>query len=58
MAHFTATLNSAQAKSLVAKSTSFCVEFCEQQGMATPNAESALGEIHHNLDKLQEFVAE
>ncbi len=56
LTHFTATLDSAQTKSLVAKSMTFCVEFCEQQDMVTTDAENKLGEIHKNLTELQEFV--
>ena len=56
LTHFTATLDSAQTKSLVAKSMNFCVVFCEQQDMLTSDTESKLGEIHKNLTKLQEFV--
>ena len=58
LTHYTATLDSAQTKSLVAKSMAFCVEFCEQQDMATPDSGSKLGEIHLNLVELQEFVNE
>ena len=58
LTHYAATLDSAQTKSLVAKSMTFCVEFCEQQDMVTPEAESKLGEIHMNLTGLQEFVNE
>ena len=56
LTHFTARLDSAQTKSLVAKSMSFSVEFCEQQNMVTPDVESKLSEILVNLTKLQEFV--
>ena len=56
LTHFTATLDPAQAKSLVAKSITFCVEFCEQEDMATGDTEVKLGEIHKNLVALQEFV--
>ena len=58
LTHYTATLDSAQTKSLVAKSMAICVEFCEQQDMATPDSESKLGEIYLNLVELQEFVNE
>ena len=54
--HFTADLDSAQTKSLVAKSMTFCVEFCEQQGMVAPDLTGKIGEIHVNLTELQEFV--
>ena len=54
--HFTATLDIAQTKSLVAQTMAFCVEFCEQQNMITPDSENKLGEIHINLTELQEFV--
>ena len=56
LTHFTATLDLAQAKSLVAKSMNFCVEFCEQHDMVTGDAKGKLGEIHMNLTDLQEFV--
>lgn len=56
LTHFTATLDPAQTKSLVAKGMTFCVAFCEEQGIATPEAETTLGEIHKNLAELQEFV--
>lgn len=56
LTHYTATLDSAQTKSLVAKGMTFSVEFCEQQKMVTPDTEGKLGEIHLNLTKLQEFV--
>ena len=58
LTHLTATLDSVQTKSLVAKSMTFCVEFCEQQDMVSPNTASKLGEIHINLTELQEFVNE
>ena len=58
LTHLTATLDSVQTKSLVAKSMTFCVEFCEQQDMISPNTASKLGEIHMNLTELQEFVNE
>ena len=58
LTHFTTTLDSAQTKSLVAKSMKFCVEFCEQQGMVNHDMESKLGEIHVNLTELEEFVEE
>ena len=56
LTHFTTTLDSAQTKSLVAKSMNFCVEFCEQQGMTDTDVQSKLGEISGNLTELQEFV--
>ena len=58
LAHYTATLDSAQTKSLVAKVMTFCVEFCKQQDMVSQDSESKLGEIHQNLAELQEFVDE
>ena len=58
LTHFTATLDSVQAKSLVAKAMAFCIEFCEQQGMITPDTEAKLGLIHRNLATLTEFVNE
>ena len=56
LTHFTATIDEARAKSLVAKAMTFCVEFCEQQTMAAPDSEAKLGEIHTNLIDLKEFV--
>ena len=56
LTHFTATLDSAQTKSLVAKAMAFCVEFCEQQGMVGLDNTNKLGEVHINLAELQEFV--
>ena len=56
LTHFTATLDPAQTKSLVAKGMTFCVAFCQQQDMATREAQKHLGEIHKNLLELQEFV--
>ena len=56
LTHSIATLEPAQTKSLVAKSMNFCVEFCEQQDMVSPDAKSKLGEIHKNLAELQEFA--
>ena len=56
LTHFTATLDPAQTKSLIAKGMAFCVAFCEQQGMTTLEADDMLGEIHKNLVELQEFV--
>ena len=56
LTHFTATLDPAQAKSLVAKSMNFCVEFSEQEDMVSVDAEGKFGEIHKNLVALQEFV--
>ncbi len=56
LTHFTATLDTAQTKSLVAKVMAFCVSFCEQQGMATARADDKLSAIHKNLTPLQEFV--
>ena len=56
LTHFTATLDPAQAKSLVAKSMNFCIEFCEQQDMVSDDSESKFGEINMNLTVLQEFV--
>ena len=58
LTHYTATLDSAQTKSLVAKAMAFCVEFCEQQGMVTADTRDKLGEIHINLAELQDFVAD
>ena len=54
--HFTTTLDSTQTKSLVAKSMTFCIEFCEQQAMVTHDVPSKIGEIRVNLTELQEFV--
>ena len=54
--HFTAKLDSTQTKSLVAKSMTFCAEFCEQQGMVTPEVASKIGDIHTTLIELLEFV--
>ena len=56
LTHFTAKIEPEQAKSLVAKAMTFCVEFSEQQDMVTPYSESKLGEIHTNLTGLTEFV--
>lgn len=56
LTHFTGELDAAQTKSLLAKGMSFCVEFCEQQNMLTPDAEAKIGAIHVNLADLQEFV--
>jgi len=56
LTHFTATLDTPQTQSLVAKGMAFCVTFCEQQDMVTPGSEDKLGEIHKNLTDLQEFV--
>ena len=56
LTHFTANIEPEQAKSLVAKAMTFCVEFCERQDMVTPDSESKLGEIHTNLTGLTEFV--
>ena len=56
LTHFTATLEPAQAKSLVAKSMNFCVEFCEQEGMVTGDSEGKISDIHMSLTDLQEFV--
>ena len=56
LTHFTANLNLAQAKSLVAKSMIFCIEFYEQQGMMIPDLESKIGQIHKNLVDLREFM--
>ena len=56
LTHFTATLDPAQAKSLVAKSMNFCVEFGEQENMVSGDAEGKFGEIHKNLVSLKEFV--
>ena len=58
LTHLTATLDSAQTKSLVAKAMAFCVEFCEQQDMVGLDNANKLGEIHINLAELQEFVNE
>ena len=56
LTHFTVTLDSAQAKSLVATAMNFSVEFCEQQNMVSSKATSKISEIHDNLTGLQEFV--
>ena len=56
LAHFTGELDAAQTKSLLAKGMTFCVEFCEQQNMLTPDAEAKIGDIHANLADLQEFI--
>ena len=56
LAHFTAELDPVQTKSLVAKSMSFCVEFCEQQSMVSSDATGKIGEIQVNLTGFQEFV--
>ena len=56
LTHFTAMVDEARAKSLVAEAITFCVEFCEQQNMVTPDSEDKLGEIHTNLTDLKEFV--
>ena len=56
LTHFTAAVDEARAKSLVAKAMTFCVEFCEQQNMVTSDSEDKLGEIHTNLTDLKEFV--
>lgn len=56
LTHFTDEMDAAQTKSLLAKGMAFCVEFCEQQNMVTPDAEAKLGTIHVNLAGLQEFV--
>ena len=56
LTHFTALLDSAQTKSLLAKSMNFCVEFCEQQDMESSDATGKIGEIQVNLTKFQEFV--
>lgn len=56
LTHFTVTLDSVQAKSLVATAMNFSVEFCEQQNMASPKATSKISEIHDNLTVLREFV--
>ena len=58
LTHLTATLDSAQTKSLVAKAMAFCAEFCEQQDIMEPDTTNKLGEIHINLAELQEFVNE
>ena len=58
LTHFTAGLEPAQTKSLVAKSMALCITFCEDQGMLPEESESKLGEIHQNLSELQEFVDE
>ena len=54
--HFTAPLDSTQTKSLVAKSMTFGVEFCDEQDMVATDVASKIGEIHVNLTELQEFV--
>ncbi len=56
LTHFTAILDPAQAKSLVAKSMNLCVQFCEQESIVSGDVESKVGEIHRNLAVLQEFV--
>ena len=56
LTHFTATLDPVQTKSLVAKSMTSCVEFCEQQEMATSDVQRGIGEIQMNLTELEEFV--
>ncbi len=58
LTHLTPTLDSLQAKSLIAKTMTFCVEFCEEQKMNTPRIEGKLGEIHMNLTEFTEFVDE
>ena len=55
--HFTANLDPTQTKSLVAKTMTFCIEFCEQQDMVAPDLMGKIGEIRVNLTELQEFVA-
>ena len=56
LTHFAGELDAAQTKSLLAKGMAFCVEFCEQQNMATSDSEGKLGAIQVNLAGLQEFV--
>lgn len=56
LTHFAGELDAAQTKSLLAKGMAFCIEFCEQQHMATPDAEGKIGAIQVNLAGLQEFV--
>ena len=56
LTHFTANLEPQQANSLLATSMHFCVEFCVQQNMVTPDSEGKLGEIHTNLTNLKGFV--
>ena len=56
LTHFNANLDPAQAKSLVAKTMAFCLEFCEQQDMTIPDLTSKTEEIHNNLIQIQEFV--
>lgn len=56
LTHFAGELDAAQTKSLLAKGMAFCMEFCEQQNMVTPDAEGIIGDIHTNLIGLQEFV--
>ena len=58
LTHFTATLDSLQAKSLIAKTMTFCVEFCEEQKMTSSGSGEKLGEIHMNLAEFKEFVDE
>ncbi len=56
LTHLTASLDAAQTKSLIAKSMTFCVTFCEDQGMLTPETEELLSDTHLNLTELKEFV--
>lgn len=56
LTHFASELDAAQTKSLLAKGMAFCVTFCEQQNMVTPDAKGKIDAIHENLASLQEFV--
>lgn len=58
LTHFTSTIESRQAKSLIGRAMAFCVEFCEQQGLVTVDSKDKLGEIHKNLTEFKEFVDE
>ena len=58
LTHFAITLDSVQAKSLIAKTMTFCVDFCEEQSMNTGTAKEKLSEIHMNLTEFTEFVGE
>lgn len=56
LTHFTAEMDAAPTKSLLAKGMAFCAEFCEQQNMLTPDAVDKFGAIHVKLVGLREFV--
>ena len=58
LTHFHASLDLAQANSLIAKSMSFCIEFCRQHDMTDRDAQDKLADIHRNLVYFQEFVDE